>query len=792
MRLSPFRLAVLLALAAPALTQAAVVTPHPIVFVTQVPVPADFTTIGAVFGNHRGAINSAARGGDLWIRYPDGTLKNLTEAAGLSSSGMLGANAIAVRDPAPHWDGNKILFSAVIGAPSKRFEVKTYYWQLYEMTGLGQNETPKVSKVANQPESFNNISPVYGSDDRILFTTDRPRNGERHLYPQLDEYEEAPVVSGLWRLDPASGDLQLLTHTPSGAFSPTVDSFGRVIFTRWDHLQRDQQADADAERETFGTFNYSDESASAQRLNVRTEVFPEPRADTALVSGLRFNQFFPWMIHQDGSEEETLNHVGRHELSGYGAQSFLDDRNLDYGFTAVKQRLLNDSMLQIREDPTRPGIFLGTSAPEFGTHAAGQIVKLNGAPSDNPDTMGITWLTAQATAFASEDGKAAPAGHSGLYREPLPLSDGQLVAVHTAETRADRNTGTSAAPGSRYDFRLKLLQAGADGVFVAGEALTTGISKSVSYFDPDTLVSYSGPLWELNPVELRARSRPPLTAERALPAPEAKIFAEEAVDPAQFKTWLKQNALSLLVSRNVTQRDKADIQQPYNLRVRGGTVAQAKAGKLYDISHLQFFQGDQIRGIGGTTNPKAGRRVLAQVMHEAKALLPYSGVPGAVPVAPDGSTAALVPAQRAMSWQLTNAATPVVRERYWLTFQPGEVRVCASCHGINQKSHTGATEPQNPPEALRQLLRQWKDGMVAKSEDRVFNYAERLLPDNFLPKSSTSTDFQGIRLRYYPASNEYLGAKDGRVLYFKPGSTPAPVDVGGLAQYLETAKGAGY
>ena len=33
--------------------------------------------------------------------------------------------------------------------------------------------------------------------------------------------------------------------------------------------------------------------------------------------GLRLNHFFPWMINQDGSGEETLNHVGRHELFGY-------------------------------------------------------------------------------------------------------------------------------------------------------------------------------------------------------------------------------------------------------------------------------------------------------------------------------------------------------------------------------------------------------------------------------------------------------------------------------------------
>ena len=778
----------------------AVQTPYPVVFVTQVPVPADFTTITSVFGNHRGDLSSAARGGDIWIRYGDGTLKNLTQAAGLSAAGMLGVGAIAVRDPSPHWDANKIVFSAVVGAPSKRYEVKTYVWQLYEMQGLGQGDTPVVTKVANQPTAFNNISPVYGSDDRIIFTSDRPRNGEMHLYPQLDEYEEAPTVTGIWSLDPTSGDLALLNHTPSGAFSPTVDSFGRVIFTRWDHLQRDQQADNDNEVErtgsgySYGTFNYSDETAAAQKLNDRSEVFPEPRADTPGLSGLRFNQFFPWMLHQDGTAEETLNHVGRHELAGYGAQSFLDDRNLVYGFSATltKARLLNDAMLQIREDPTQPGIFYGTSAPEFGTHAAGQIIKMNGAPSDNPDTMGVTYVTAAATASASDDNGATAPEHSGLYREPVPLSSGQLIAVHTAETRADRNTGDTANPGSRYAFRLMLLQPDASGVFKASTALTPGISKSVSFWDPDTLVSYNGPLWELNPVELKPRARPAKTLHTALQAPEAQVFAEEGVDVQQFRDWLKSNDLAVAVSRNVTLRDKADKQQPYQLRVRGGVSAVPKSGKVYDVSHMQFFQGDQVRGIGGTTSPRPGRRVLAKLMHDPKAANAFSGVPSAVAIAPDGSLAALVPARRAMTWQMTNNQAPVVRERYWLSFQPGEVRVCASCHGINQKSQTGVGEPQNPPEGLRQLLRQWKEGRTVSNDDRVFNWAETKFPDQLLPKSPTSQLIQGLRYRFYSATNEYLGVKDGRVLYFKPGSMSAPTDVGSLTQYLNPALGEGF
>lgn len=157
--------------------------PYPILFVTQLPVAADFTTIGSTFGNHHADVRSAGRGGDLWILYPDGTRKNLTQAAGYGSTapdGFQDADAIAVRDPAVHWDGTKAIFSMVIGAPEERYQVKT--WQLYEITGLGKDETPVISKVADQPQGYNNISPIYGTDDRIIFTTDRPRAVGKHIF----------------------------------------------------------------------------------------------------------------------------------------------------------------------------------------------------------------------------------------------------------------------------------------------------------------------------------------------------------------------------------------------------------------------------------------------------------------------------------------------------------------------------------------------------------------------------------------------------------------------------------
>lgn len=692
---------------------------NPILFVTQVPVAPDFTTIGSVFGNQLGSIDSAFRGGDLYIRYPDGTLKSLTQAAGFGNGpGQQGAAGIAVRDPSVHWNGQKALFSMVVGGATKQYEYSSYYWQIYEITGLGQSQTPVITKVANQPDQFNNVTPTYGTDDKIIFTSDRPRDGQRHLYPQRDEYEEAPTVTGLWSLDPSNGNLFMLNHTPSGAFTPSIDSFGRLIFTRWDHLQRDQQADSDAKSggSGYGTFNFSDESANAQKLNDRTEIFPEPRGErTDLLkpneNGHTFNDFAPWQINEDGTEEETLNHIGRHELLGYFEPSFENDPNLKYHSSAdfVFNKNYINGMIQTREDGKNPGSFYGIDAPEFSTHASGQIVSLNGAKGTDADHMAITYVTHRATASYNEDNQPADPNNSGHYRDPLGMTDGTLIAAHTIETRAEKVSGSPT--NSRYDFRLKTLKK-VGSYYVPDQNLTPGITKSVSFWSPDSTITYNGPLWELQPVEVRSRTVPQrLTSE--LGAPEMTILNAAGITVSHLKAYLTQNNLALAVSRNVTTRDINDKQQPFNLRVVGGTQTLGTAtGKIYDIKFFQFLQGDLIRGLGGTTDPRDGRRVLAQYMHDpAINNPPAAGAPqSSVLIGADGSMAAFVPARRALTWQMTDASgNPVVRERYWLTMQPGEIRVCGSCHGTNTKDQAGNAAPQNPPEALATLLGYWKN-----------------------------------------------------------------------------------
>lgn len=715
-------LAIPMALALALAAQAAVgqALPNPVLFVAQVPTADDFGNAFSTFGSHLAGPEEAPRGGGLMLLMPDGALRDLTAEAGFGSpGGMQGADAIAVRDPHVHWSGTRAVFSMVVGGPGQQYQQGSYRWQLYEVSGLSAGQTAVVTRVPNQPVDYNNVNPVYGSDDALIFASDRPRSGEAHLYPQQDEYESSPTVTGLWRLHPASGELVLLQHSPSGSFDPLVDSFGRVLFTRWDHLQTDQQAEADAESEAagqgaaFGTFDFASEDVAAAMLPRSAEVFPEPL--TAIpgsnLSGHRFNFFFPWTVHQDGSEEETLNHIGRHELHGYFPRSFQDDPALSDHDTARPRANPNpiENTMQLAEDPNLPGRYYAIDAPEFATHASGQLLRFDAAPGVNPDGIVVDYLTPRST-FGTDP---AP-GQSGRYRNPLPLSDGRLVVAHTSVTGEDQDLGSATTPDPAYDFRLRFAADDGSGTWLPGAALTPGIVRTVSYWDPDQLVTYSGPLWELSPVEVRSRPVPPSGAW-TLKEPELQRLQEAAVTLQALRAYMAERDLGMIVVRDSTRRDGNDAQQPYNLRVPGGVESIADPGQqAYDIAFMQFVQADQVRGLtyGGAT-PRPGRRPLARWLNDAAALAanPPAAAgtpPGAVPIAADGSVALFVPARRALSWQaVAGDGTPVVRERFWITLQPGEVRACDGCHGVNTSSQDGRPAADHPPQALAELLAHW-------------------------------------------------------------------------------------
>jgi hypothetical protein len=724
--------------------------PNPIIFCTQVPQPYGFGTLFDIFNNHQANMFAAPRGGDLFIRYPNGTLKNLTQTAGFGQTGRQGAMSIAVRDPAVHWSGTKAIFSMVIGAPTQQYQVASFRWKLYEITGLGQNETPLITLVPNQPMGYNNVQPIYGTDDKIIFTTDMPRGGIAHLYPQHDEYESTPIVSGIWKLDPntCSGvnALEMLTHSPSGDFTPIIDKAGRLIFTRWDHLQRDQQADGDIRNYTTnGTFNYADETVTASKssISIENEVFPEPRAirpdllalpQWANTNPQNFNIFNPWMMNEDGTDLEMLNHIGRHDMGNYMTQNFTNDPNLHDFYSPISPTPIR-GMLQIQESPVTPGLYYGTEAPEFGTHGSGMIVKVNAPPGTHPEQVTFTYVTHPDTRIPSS---SPTVNHSGLYRNPIPLSDGKVLVSHSQSTEADQNIGTSTSPLSKADYRLRLLEPTGSHFKANLTNLTgSGISKSVSWWSPDQLMTYNGLLWETYPVEVRVRPLPTTTTrtpETVEPSEQA-LFTSAGVNLQDFRKFLKRNDLSVLAIRDVTSRDDSDQQQPFNLKVSGSThqtINPSQPNTIYEVKHLQFLQNDMLRGIGGMTTPKPGRRGIAQFLHDPKAMTynpPTTGSHGSTNIHPDGSAAMIVPAKRALTWQLTDADNKgIVRERLWLSTKAGEVRTCTSCHGESTLNQAGLTSPTNAPQALTTLLNHVK--VIDSDNDGVKDIYDAFPYDN--------------------------------------------------------------
>jgi hypothetical protein len=714
------RITVLLLLILSLQSFAGVATNNPIIFVTQFPISTDFATIGSTFANHTGTIDNVGRGGDLYIRYNDGTLRNLTREGGFGHDGFQDATGIAVRDPSIHWSGTKALFSMVIGAPDI-FEQNQYYWQIYEITGFGIGQTINITKLDNQPVDYNNITPIYGSDGNIIFTSDLPRTKNRYNYPQKDEYESTPTNTGIWKLDVISGTVKILQHSPSGSFSPLIDSSGRLVFTRWDHLQRDQQA---SPVNNIGAFNYANENPGAAIINNVLEVFPEPRSEEAALlagtnlEGHRINHFFPWQLNQDGSGEETLNHIGRHEFHDYFNRSINDDGNVVEFIPGVNRPNTNsiENTFMLHEDPNQVGRFLAIEAPEFATHNGGQIIAFELPIGARPDLVTIDYLTHVSTQNFVEPGNTPPPEHIGFSRDPITMSDALIVASHTNETRAANNDGTRANPIPRYNFRLKTFTDNSSGNLEPAGNLTTLGNVTVSYYDPDVLVSYTGELWELQAVEVVSKPQPPMTTA-VIENPEQLVISEENVNISEFQAFLESQNLAVVVMRDVTTRESEDKQQPYNLRV-AGTMHQTigSAGQIYDVSHMQFLQGDQIRGSGGTTNPDNGQRVISQYLHDTNSVtnnINFSNAPeGSVEIYPDGSVALFVPAQRAMAWQsLAPDETPVVRERYWITFQPGEIRACGGCHGVNDVDQSGALPNIQKAQAFRALLQHWKQNI---------------------------------------------------------------------------------
>ena len=103
-----------------------------------------------------------------------------------------------------------------------------------------------------------------------------------------------------------------------------------------------------------------------------------------------------------------------------------------------------------------------------------------------------------------------------------------------------------------------------------------------------------------------------------MPSRPCSATANAAKGLNAFRAFLKENKLALAVVRNVTWRQRDDLQQPFNLSVLGSTVMTKRTGSdadVLDIDHLQVFTGQQLRGTDGDSEANSAenyRRVLAQ------------------------------------------------------------------------------------------------------------------------------------------------------------------------------------
>lgn len=724
---------------------------NPIMFVTVVPNAQDSATQCAAFGSHLATVRNAARGGDLWIRYPDGSLKNLTKLAGYGTEGLQNENSIAVREPSIHWSGKKAIFSMIVGSPTHSADSTIFYWQLYEITGLGKGDTPIITKIPNQPQA-NNVSPIYGTKDNIIFISDNARLHSKENYPYLDENIGMRTNSGLWSLQTTTGVLTHLDHSPSGDFSPILDSYGRIIFTRWDILQQDQVvtfSGVGARSEL--TYSNEQSGGTPTKSTFAQEAFPEINPNlTSRSSGGSYyqppppaivvkpgfeptfldprapNNFFPWAINEDGSSAQTINHIGRHDMHDSIPPTNNSDPNLvpfraSASDRANKNPIVN--IFNIKEDPQAPGTYYGVDMSSILTHGGGQIVRMeHAAPTDASNAVTFSYITPRATRSITPDKTSPNPMHLGFFRNPLPTTDSKLIASYTKTYYADPKPANGAiVTKSSYAYRLVTMKS--DGsTMIPDILLTSGISKNIvirDYSATPTSIEYNGILWEVDPVEVVARTAPNTMLSATLDPLEEAVFSEESVDVAVFKKYLRQNNQALIVSRDITLRDKFDKLQPFNLRV-SGTDKQSphSIGRIYDVAELLIYQADYRRSYVENTTGKElpGRRILPTKVHDVMNRQ-YSQNPSwttpkssSVKIEKDGSFAALVPASRALTWQLSDdKGGAVVRERYWVNFAAGEIRACVKCHGENSDASVLAEpNPQNKSEGLRNLLRVWK------------------------------------------------------------------------------------
>ena len=153
---------------------------------------------------------------DFWFHCKDGSrLIKLNIKTGEHTIVLEDAKG-AIRDPQVHYDGQKILFSYRKNGG--------HHYNLYEIGVDGTN----LKQITSGP--WDDIEPCYLPDGGIVFSSSRCK---RYIACWM-----APTAI-LYRCDIDGSNIRILSSNTVAENTPCVLSDGRVLYTRWEYVNRD-------------------------------------------------------------------------------------------------------------------------------------------------------------------------------------------------------------------------------------------------------------------------------------------------------------------------------------------------------------------------------------------------------------------------------------------------------------------------------------------------------------------------------------------------------------------------
>jgi len=130
---------------------------------------------------------------------------------------LLDAQGGSIRDPEVHYDARKVLFSYRVAG--------TDHYHLYEINLDGS----QLQQLTDGP--YDDYEPAYLPDGGIVFVSTRCQCWVNCWMTQ---------VGVLYRCDADGGNILRLSHNPEHDNTPSVLPDGRILYTRWEYVDRSQ------------------------------------------------------------------------------------------------------------------------------------------------------------------------------------------------------------------------------------------------------------------------------------------------------------------------------------------------------------------------------------------------------------------------------------------------------------------------------------------------------------------------------------------------------------------------